>query len=291
MAATSIDAVPIEDDHVSRKKRSKKRKLENGQSTQISKISRTVEEPNELEINEDDCTPLISQRNTEPTGTSSPKSNNKKKKKSKKENVSNNVEELNTESTSPKKKKNSKKEQNEMEEELNTESTSPLIPPSPLKKKKKSKKGNSLNEVEIAESIPLPPSSFPKKKSKKEKNSLNEAEEEEEITAESTSLVQIAVSPPSSPGVSKKKKSSKKVQDQSTRFARIGEDIEVDHRLQDNSFEAKRGARGSWGEKANKDLKFTKGKSFRHEKTKKKRGTYRGGAIDTSVNSIKFDSD
>lgn len=50
------------------------------------------------------------------------------------------------------------------------------------------------------------------------------------------------------------------------------------------------GARGSWGEKANKDLIVTKGKSFRHEKTKKKRGSYRGGAIDTSqVHSIKFD--
>lgn len=48
-------------------------------------------------------------------------------------------------------------------------------------------------------------------------------------------------------------------------------------------------ARGSWGEKANKDLKHTRGKSFRHEKTKKKRGAYRGGTIDTSVNSIKFD--
>ena len=84
------------------------------------------------------------------------------------------------------------------------------------------------------------------------------------------------------------------------------------------------GAKGSWGEKANRDLKFTKGetsrllslqaqvnlawgqvcftacsetatvspgKSFRHEKTKKKRGTYKGGAINTSVCSIKFDSD
>lgn len=53
----------------------------------------------------------------------------------------------------------------------------------------------------------------------------------------------------------------------------------------------KMGASGDWGEKANNVLKFTKGKSFRHEKTKKKRGSYRGGAISTSVNSIKFDSD
>lgn len=50
-----------------------------------------------------------------------------------------------------------------------------------------------------------------------------------------------------------------------------------------------RGARGSWGERANEDLRFTRGKSFRHEKTKKKRGSYRGGQIDVTVNSIRFD--
>jgi SRP40, C-terminal domain len=35
-----------------------------------------------------------------------------------------------------------------------------------------------------------------------------------------------------------------------------------------------------------------RGKDFRHEKTKKKRGTYKGGAIETgAVNSFKFESD
>jgi hypothetical protein len=34
-----------------------------------------------------------------------------------------------------------------------------------------------------------------------------------------------------------------------------------------------------------------RGKDFRHEKTKKKRGTYRGGQIDHAVNSFKFESD
>ncbi|MEQ2177707.1 hypothetical protein GOODEAATRI_006411 [Goodea atripinnis] len=53
----------------------------------------------------------------------------------------------------------------------------------------------------------------------------------------------------------------------------------------------KHGANGDWGQKANQVLKFTKGKSFRHEKTKKKRGSYRGGAISTTINSVKFDSD
>jgi len=77
-----------------------------------------------------------------------------------------------------------------------------------------------------------------------------------------------------------------------TPFRRVKEEeITVDPRLKDNSFEGKHGSRGDWGEKANKDLKFVKGKSFRHEKTKKKRGSYRGGQINTSINSIKFDSD
>lgn len=69
----------------------------------------------------------------------------------------------------------------------------------------------------------------------------------------------------------------------------ISESVDVPHHLRDNSFEAKIGASGDWGEKANLDLKYTKGKSFRHEKTKKKRGSYKGGSINTSVNSIKFD--
>ena len=52
-----------------------------------------------------------------------------------------------------------------------------------------------------------------------------------------------------------------------------------------------KGAEGSWGEKANRDLIHTRGKSFRHEKTKKKRGSYRGGKIDSAnTYSIKYDS-
>lgn len=65
----------------------------------------------------------------------------------------------------------------------------------------------------------------------------------------------------------------------------------MDSRVADNSFDAKRGAAGDWGERANQVLKFTKGKSFRHEKTKKKRGSYRGGSISVQVNSVKFDSE
>ena len=44
-----------------------------------------------------------------------------------------------------------------------------------------------------------------------------------------------------------------------TPFRRVAMETEVDPRVADNSFEAKAGSRGAWGERANHDLKFTKG--------------------------------
>lgn len=56
-----------------------------------------------------------------------------------------------------------------------------------------------------------------------------------------------------------------------------------------NSYEATFGDAG-WGAKAQAVLGQVRGKDFRHEKTKKKRGSYRGGAIDSgAVCSYKFD--
>jgi len=60
--------------------------------------------------------------------------------------------------------------------------------------------------------------------------------------------------------------------------------------MRDNSFEANRGE-DDWGVKANSKLKLVKGKGFRQEKTKKKKGTYRGGQMDLTPQSIKFDDD
>jgi hypothetical protein len=62
-----------------------------------------------------------------------------------------------------------------------------------------------------------------------------------------------------------------------------------DDRLADNSYEALNSRGESYGLKAHNVLKNVKGRAFRHEKTKKKRGTYRGGKIDLSVKSIKFE--
>ncbi|VFR00898.1 unnamed protein product [Cuscuta campestris] len=62
----------------------------------------------------------------------------------------------------------------------------------------------------------------------------------------------------------------------------------VDDRLRDNSYWAKDGADSGYGAKAQEVLGQVKGRDFRHEKTKKKRGSYRGGQIDLHSHSIKF---
>nr|CAX73363.1 Nucleolar phosphoprotein p130 [Schistosoma japonicum] len=72
-------------------------------------------------------------------------------------------------------------------------------------------------------------------------------------------------------------------------FRRVEENaIYVHPNLRDNSFEAMRNSRGSWGERANRDFKFTSGKVFKQEKTKKKRGSYVGGSLSLDSCSFKF---
>ena len=62
-----------------------------------------------------------------------------------------------------------------------------------------------------------------------------------------------------------------------------------DERLKDNTYAGTFGDEG-WGAKASRILVQVRGKDFRHEKTKKKRGGYRGGAIDfNAVRSVKFE--
>lgn len=62
----------------------------------------------------------------------------------------------------------------------------------------------------------------------------------------------------------------------------------ADQRLQDNSYWAKGGADSGYGAKAQEILGQVRGRDFRHEKTKKKRGSYRGGQIDLQTHSVKF---
>ena len=50
-----------------------------------------------------------------------------------------------------------------------------------------------------------------------------------------------------------------------------------------------KGSYGSYGEKAHYQMKNTKGKFFKKEKTKNKRGRYAGGAVDLEVRSHQFE--
>jgi len=75
-----------------------------------------------------------------------------------------------------------------------------------------------------------------------------------------------------------------------TPFRRINPDVinSLNPQLSDNSFQSKKG--DNWGSKAANSFGAVKGKNFKKEKTKKKRGSYSGGYIDTSqVNSVKFE--
>jgi len=64
----------------------------------------------------------------------------------------------------------------------------------------------------------------------------------------------------------------------------------VKENLADNSYVKQFGDDG-YGAKANKVLSSVRGKDFRHEKTKRKRGTYRGGSISMESNSFKYDDE
>ncbi|KAL6191792.1 hypothetical protein ACLB2K_038181 [Fragaria x ananassa] len=69
---------------------------------------------------------------------------------------------------------------------------------------------------------------------------------------------------------------------------KIDEAVFTDDKLKDNSYWAKDGADIGYGAKAQEILGQVRGRDFRHEKTKKKRGTYRGGQIDLQSHSVKF---
>merc|ERR1712241_226396 len=79
--------------------------------------------------------------------------------------------------------------------------------------------------------------------------------------------------PASDSGIEEDNKFAKKKKGSSMPFRRVvAESIEVNPNLTDNSANT---SFDTWGAKATADLIVTRGKSFRHEKTKKKRGSYK----------------
>jgi len=198
-----------------------------------------------------------------------------------------------------------------------------LAPPPKKEKKAKKAKEEEVEEKEEEEEAPKRKKrgeveeEEPKKKAKKSKKkevSESEAEEEEEKPkakkgAKAQKVEEEEPAAAQEPAAEEEEKPKKGVKGKNsggnTPFQRIKSD-EVTYlkvrggkdeadRLLDNTFEskfkdewAKGEVREDYGAKASAILAAVRGKDFRHEKTKKKRGTYKGGPIDLASNSIKF---
>ena len=109
-------------------------------------------------------------------------------------------------------------------------------------------------------------------------------------TSATTSSSDSATNPPTkrkrspSPSIPASSKQQKK---QNTPFQRVPKDTPVDPKLASNAYQSY-----DYADRAYQDLSVTKGKGFTKEKNKKKRGSYRGGAIDVSGGKgIKFNDD
>ncbi|WJX96565.1 hypothetical protein P8452_77753 [Trifolium repens] len=89
---------------------------------------------------------------------------------------------------------------------------------------------------------------------------------------------------------SQKKKNKESAEQKAVKvpFQRVQVDKIDFEKVHDNSYWAKDGAESGYGAKAEEILGQVRGRDFRHEKTKKKRGTYRGGHIDLHSHSVKF---
>jgi hypothetical protein len=81
------------------------------------------------------------------------------------------------------------------------------------------------------------------------------------------------------------------MKDTHTRFQRVQSNKVhfAKDELKSNNFFDKPNAKGSYGEMHQISLSKSKGKKFKSEKNKKKKSISRGGKIDMSIRSIKFD--
>ncbi|KAL6585562.1 hypothetical protein OROMI_002206 [Orobanche minor] len=160
----------------------------------------------------------------------------------------------------------------------------------------KSKKSKGLEEGKDAPQVAHPGANGHAGKQNKEENVIRSQVGSQDLSTEQTdgsAKITINENRVDSSG---QQKSARKQRNHSAEpktvnaFQRVKVDeVEfVDERLQDNSYWAKDGAETGYGAKAQEVLGQVKGRDFRHEKTKKKRGSYRGGQIDLQSHSIKF---
>jgi len=215
------------------------------------------------------------------------KPSNREKSKKKRKRIEEPVIEA-VENSIVKKKKKKKHEEIHTEEEKQNS----FVTPSDSKKNKKKKKHKEIPTEEEDQNSVI--STSDSNKSKKKKNGISkmkpseekekQIEEKEIIEQHTNESIQEKVCP--SPTVVSNPASEKKI---NTPFRRVTDDDKKflnNERLTDNSFWSKNG--DLYGQKANEVLQKVRGKDFRHQKTKKKKGSYRGGPIERGVNSFKF---
>ena len=166
---------------------------------------------------------------------------------------------------------------------------------------KKAKKKGSAGARAAAAEEPEEPEVVPEKKKKAKKRKRSASEDERQDAARRSAekakrddaadaMAAWLAKNEATPKV-KSPKTPGSARSPGTPFERIDSEKWMgaikDDRLKDNSYEGTYGD-GGWGAKASQKLVQVRGKDFRHEKTKKKRGGYRGGTVDMGSNSIKY---
>lgn len=279
-----------ENDHSSEEAIVKKKKKKGGDSENISAVAEDIEVKTKKKMKKaSDSVEEIEK-------------DKKKKSKHKSELPENNID--STEEVKPKDKKK--------KSEKSAKTDGEAVVEGELKDKKKKKKQNLDSSIEKAEK-PLEGETVLAKDEKKEEESASgilsngvaevantEGVKEEAKESKKRKRLDSDEKDDSTPltkgGESTGNKSRRKDTDGSaepksvTAFQRVKiEEVKfADERLQDNSYWAKDGADVGYGAKAQEVLGQVKGRDFRHEKTKKKRGSYRGGQIDLHSHSVKF---
>jgi hypothetical protein len=150
---------------------------------------------------------------------------------------------------------------------------------------------SSGSEGKAAAEVPLPDSDGPssdsdssdssdsesdsdKKKKKVKKEAKDSSDSSVTLDKTSPEFQSNLANPPLPPDPVVNGNGKKK---QNEPFSRIPKDIKVDPRFASNEYVSI-----TYSQRAHEDLIVTKGKGFTKEKNKKKRGSYRGGAIDIS---------
>lgn len=196
---------------------------------------------------------------------------------------------------STKKPKDKKKKSNQ--QEVCTKENGEIHPDVAKEEKKSAKKRKRLLSDENEDQSAKMETNQTLEESKRQKTEASKEDKVDESGAHGTSDKQINEKPEINGGdKSGSQKSVKKQRNGSAEpktinaFQRVKIDqVEFAHeKLQDNSYWAKDGADVGYGAKAQEVLGQVRGRDFRHEKTKKKRGSYRGGQIDLHSHSIKF---